>query len=224
VELWFERFDARDRAFVAEVLAFRDANPAAVLVTRLSAREPSRRIEAVAPAETPGYLIERLKAAATPLYLYGAGHVGRALVAILATLPSKVTWIDSREEPFPSAIPAGVEARECESPAEVATEAPPDAIHVVMSHSHALDYEIVRAVLRRGEFAWLGLIGSETKALRFRQRLRAEGLAVDRLVCPIGVSGITSKLPAAIAVAVGAQVLRELEVSQGSVRTTLAQR
>jgi xanthine dehydrogenase accessory factor len=98
-------------------------------------------------------------------------------------------------------------------PVEAARTAPPNTRHLVMTHDHALDYALCREILARDEFAWLGLIGSDSKGARFRSRLRRDGLApeqIDKLVCPIGVEGIASKSPAAIAIAVAAQLLQQL--------------
>jgi xanthine dehydrogenase accessory factor len=89
-------------------------------------------------------------------------------------------------------------------------------MYVVLTHDHALDYSLCHAILRRDAFAWLGLIGSESKAARFRSRLRKDGIApalIEKLVCPIGVTGIESKAPAAIAIAVAAQLLQTLDAS-----------
>ncbi|HEX6361523.1 MAG TPA: xanthine dehydrogenase accessory protein XdhC [Albitalea sp.] len=152
------------------------------------------------------------------LQLYGAGHVGRAIAALLATLDVEVDWIDEREAAFPEALapgapwPAhirrvGVDAVEGE-----VRHAPPGAHYLVLTHSHELDLRIVEAVLRRGDFAFLGLIGSQTKRARFAHRLAARGIApgaLERLTCPIGVPGIAGKAPAVIAVAAVAQLLQQ---------------
>ncbi len=159
-------------------------------------------------------LREEPRPRATPLWLFGAGHVGNALVRVLGGLPFQVTWIDGREGVFPESTPDDVSVLRSDVPESEVPAAPAGAFYLVLTHSHDLDYEIVRVILRRGDFAWAGLIGSETKARRFRQRLAAQGTPSDRiarLVCPIGVAGIDSKLPGAIAVAVAAQVQLELE-------------
>ena len=145
------------------------------------------------------------------LQLYGAGHVGRAIVQLLAGIPCRVTWIDEREAEFgPSTQPPHIE-RLCVEPvhAEVAV-APPGAFFLVLTHSHDLDLAISRAILQRGDFGWFGLIGSRTKRARFERRLQAMGIpaeALARMVCPIGLPGITGKEPELIAVAVVAQLL-----------------
>ncbi len=144
------------------------------------------------------------------LYLFGAGHVGRALVLALAPLPFDVIWIDPREGAFPSVAPSNVVTIQSENPAAEIAEAPSDSFALVMTHSHALDLEIIDAVLRNPSFAYAGLIGSQTKRARFTKRLREAGVSEDRIeamVCPIGVRGIKSKHPSAIAAATATQIL-----------------
>ena len=158
--------------------------------------------------------------APTPLFtlqLYGAGHVGRAIVQLLATLPCQVQWIDAREAEFPAAPSAPQIERLCVEPvqAEVAS-APPGAFYLVLTHSHALDLAITEAILRRGDFAYLGLIGSATKRARFEHRLADRGMPADalaRLTCPIGLPGISGKQPELIAMAVVAQLLQQAAVA-----------
>lgn len=146
------------------------------------------------------------------LQLYGAGHVGRAIVQLLAGLPCRVQWIDEREAEFPSTtLPAHIH-KVCVEPvqAEVAA-APPGAFYLVLTHSHALDLAITQAVLQRGDFAYFGLIGSRTKRARFEHRLRERGVPeplLSRMVCPIGLPGIPGKAPEVVAVAVVAQLLQ----------------
>jgi xanthine dehydrogenase accessory factor len=143
--------------------------------------------------------------------VFGAGHVGKALVKLLADLPCQVTWIDPRPGEFPPALAAGVRQVVAEAPEEEVAGLAPGGDVVVMTHSHALDLQVVEAVLRRGDQRYLGLIGSATKRARFLERLRQRGFpeaALAGLTCPIGVAGIRGKLPAAIAVAVAAQLLQ----------------
>jgi len=147
------------------------------------------------------------------LQLYGAGHVGRAIVRLLAGIPCRVSWIDERDAEFPAeALPGHITITCVDAvQAEVAT-APAGAFYLVLTHSHDLDLAISQAILQRGDFAWFGLIGSRTKRARFEHRLQAMGIAPDvlaRLVCPIGLRGIPGKEPEVIAVAVVAQLLRQ---------------
>jgi xanthine dehydrogenase accessory factor len=145
------------------------------------------------------------------LQLYGAGHVGRAIVRLLEGIDCRVQWIDEREGEFPAEpSPAHIE-RLCVEPveAEVAS-APAGACYLVLTHSHDLDLRITEAILRRGDFSYLGLIGSKTKRARFVHRFEQRGIAgaaLARLTCPIGVPGIVGKEPAVIAIAALAQLL-----------------
>ena len=145
------------------------------------------------------------------LQLYGAGHVGRAIVKLLADIDCRVHWIDERETEFPSGLlPPHIE-RLCVEPvdAEVA-KAAAGSCFLVLTHSHDLDLRITQAVLARGDFAWFGLIGSATKRARFESRLRHRGVndaLLARMVCPIGLPGIRGKEPSVIALAVVAQLL-----------------
>ena len=146
------------------------------------------------------------------LQLYGAGHVGRAIVQLLAGIACRVQWIDEREAEFPAGpLPSHIE-KICVEPvqAEVAS-APPGACYLVLTHSHDVDMAISQAVLQRGDFAYFGLIGSKSKRARFEHRLRHRGITdglIDRMVCPIGVVGVEGKEPEVIAVAVVAQLLQ----------------
>jgi xanthine dehydrogenase accessory factor len=142
--------------------------------------------------------------------LFGAGHIGRALVLALSQLPFDVTWVDPRPEAFPRAVPANVVLKPTPSPAAELDSGPAQSFVVVMTHSHALDFDIVLAALNDGRFPYVGLIGSQTKRARFLSRLRQAGVGeklLPRLVCPIGIAGISSKEPAVIAAAATAELL-----------------
>ena len=151
------------------------------------------------------------------LQLYGAGHVGRAIATLLATLDAAVEWIDEREDEFPArttlgtAWPAHIR-RVCVDAVEGEVRcAPPGAFYLVLTHDHDLDLRITEAILRRGDFGYLGLIGSRTKRQRFLHRFEQRGIApqvLSRMTCPIGVEGITGKEPEVLAVAIVAQLLR----------------
>jgi xanthine dehydrogenase accessory factor len=157
---------------------------------------------------------ERVNPPRQALFLFGAGHVGRALARALHPLDFALTWIDGRESPFPSPPPAGVRTLALAMPELAVDEAPEDTVFLVMAHSHPLDEAVCEAVLRRGDFAYLGLIGSATKRARFAKRLGEAGIApemLERLVCPIGLPGIESKEPAAIAASVTADLLLRRE-------------
>ena len=154
---------------------------------------------------------EAAAAAALPtVLLFGAGHVGRALAAALAPLPLRLRWIDARAGEFPVAPPAGVEVLVTDRPlAEIAGAAAGSAAFV-LTHSHALDFELCASVLERGDFAYLGLIGSATKRAKFVRGLRELGIPGDRIdamACPIGGAALRDKRPAVIAALAAAELL-----------------
>ncbi|RFP10876.1 MULTISPECIES: xanthine dehydrogenase accessory protein XdhC [unclassified Duganella] len=151
------------------------------------------------------------------LLLFGAGHVGAAIVRMLGELPCTVSWIDEREDMFPATIPANVTIEATDAPEALVAAAPAGASYLVMTHSHALDQRLSEAILARADVGWFGLIGSKTKRVQFERRMAARGLPEERIaamVCPIGIAGITNKLPAAIAASVCAQLLMVWEVQQ----------
>ena len=158
----------------------------------------------------------------TPLNLFGGGHVGRALVSVLAPLPFALRWVDSRDEIFPEVVPEGVVCEHSDPVHAAVADMAPGSVVLVMSFSHAEDLDVVAACLTRqrehGDVGFIGLIGSKTKWATFRHRLEARGFSAEelaRVTCPIGVPGITGKAPEVVAVAVAAQVLQW--VSVGSV-------
>jgi xanthine dehydrogenase accessory factor len=156
------------------------------------------------------HVTEMVRRRARPVWLFGAGHVGRALAKVLVDLPFGVTWLDSRYDGFPEEIPAGISHVTAPQLATKVDEAPPATLFLVMTHSHQLDLEVCDRVLRRGDFAFLGLIGSETKKARFVSALKGRGhsaAALERLVCPIGLAQVPGKQPMAIAVSTAAQLL-----------------
>ncbi len=149
-----------------------------------------------------------------PLYLFGAGHVGKALVHVLQNLPFAITWIDGRPDSFAHSVRQGVHKAHTPDPIAMVKNAPENAVFLVMTHDHDLDYAIIRQILKRDDFRFAGLIGSKTKRARFVQRLGREGVsetALARLTCPIGLLDIPGKAPEAIAVAVAGQLLTLLE-------------
>ena len=154
---------------------------------------------------------EDAKTSSTPVFLFGAGHVGRALVLALAPLPFSVSWIDSRAAQFPQLSPAKCKKMLSDDPPAELAAAPDSALILVMTHSHPLDLAIAAEALRQDRFGYVGLIGSETKKARFLSQMRAAGLTLrqlDRRVCPIGVPGVTGKAPAVIAASVAVQLLQ----------------
>nr|WP_294529703.1 xanthine dehydrogenase accessory protein XdhC [uncultured Rhodopila sp.] len=158
-------------------------------------------------------LFEVLRPPRLHVALFGAGHVGKALVKLLADLPCRVTWIDARPEALPANLPPNVTPVRTAEPARAVEALPAACIVLVMTHDHQLDFDIVSAALRRPGFTAVGVIGSETKRARFSGRLIRAGIpraAIERLICPIGVPGIEGKEPAVVAVSIAAQILQLL--------------
>jgi len=155
-----------------------------------------------------------------PVALFGGGHVGAALGRLLATLPFAVRWIDSRDGVFPPALPAQIDCEHSEPVHDAVTQLAPGTRVLIMSFSHAEDFDIVIACLKRvrekNDLPFVGLIGSKTKWATFRHRLEARGFTepeLARITCPIGIEGIGGKEPEVIAVAVAAQLLQNLEAT-----------
>jgi xanthine dehydrogenase accessory factor len=172
------------------------------------------KFERISAADAPA-LKQRLLANGQPLALFGGGHVGRALVNVLSTLPYNVQWVDSRDEIFPAQLPPNVVCEHSDPVHAAVADLPSGASVLVMSFSHAEDLDVVAACLKRqrlhGDLKFVGLIGSKTKWATFQHRLEAKGFTAEELAfitCPIGVSGITGKEPEVIAVSVAAQLLQ----------------
>lgn len=160
------------------------------------------------------WLLDACLAVRPQLFLFGAGHVGTAIVKALSDLPCRIVWVDERGDMFPDVQSANVSIEVTDIPETMVDHAPSGASFLVMTHSHALDQSLSAHILRRNDVAWFGLIGSKTKRKQFEHRLQEHGISVQRLatmVCPIGLPGITSKEPAVIAASVSAQLLQVWE-------------
>lgn len=229
VQVWLERYVVTDLPILRSAEEATARTPAVLMTTLANPRIERRVLRHPALDERARHMIragksielvddggnvtlrERLDRPRPSIWLYGAGHVGQSVSRVLAALPIQLTWIDSRAELLPAELSPSVHIELANDPVATVADAPPGTRFVVMTHSHALDYQLCKAVLARGDQAWLGLIGSTSKSVRFRSRLLDDGISQDRvagLVCPIGVSGIESKLPAVIAVSVAAQLLQ----------------
>ncbi|MEZ5933727.1 MAG: xanthine dehydrogenase accessory protein XdhC [Alphaproteobacteria bacterium] len=227
---WMEPLRAFVRAEAPSVLASRiEGEPAGkVLVTAdqvMGAVPPDGLVEAArkllqkpinAGARIWGnpasgrYLLEQTPGRNGHILLIGAGHVGKAMAHILGTLPFAVTWADNRPDQYPDDIAANITVRCTPHLERAIDEAPAGSIYLVMTYSHDLDYALCARVLQRGDFRYLGLIGSRTKRAKFEKTMADLGIdpaLVARTVCPIGLPGIGSKQPAVIAVATAAQIL-----------------
>lgn len=186
-----------------------DASQMPLAVRRLRDRARSRG-DIPAPQLVQGWMVEPLARPRRQLWLWGAGHVGRALAQVMAPLPDlAITWIDTAPDRFPEAPPPGPRLLPVAAPENAVALAPPAAEHLILTFSHALDLELCHRLLSHG-FAACGLIGSTTKWARFRSRLAALGHrpeAIARITCPIGDPAL-GKHPQAIAVGVAAAFLR----------------
>jgi xanthine dehydrogenase accessory factor len=229
VLLTIERFGAAD---VPGIAPLAEAEARDGVVTTLATVRPDGRLERrlADAADGPAYAVqpdgqvrERFGTEPTPFYLFGAGHVGRALSVALAPLPFLVTWMDARPGAIPDASAVNVTGIREGDPVDLLGRAPDGAFIAIMTHSHALDLDLAIAALQADRFAYVGLIGSATKRARFTGAMRKMGMAaerIDRLVCPIGLTAIRDKAPAAIAAAVVAQVLMAREETQSTASRT----
>lgn len=215
--MWTEVYDALPEP-VAGVIA-RGPGDMPLAVKRVLAAARGQGLRPVAGLVS-GWLVEPVAEAERQVWVWGAGHVGRALVSVLAPLPGiAVTWVDVGVERFPDAVPEGVTVVPAADPAVLADHAPAGAEHLVLTFSHALDLELCHRLLSRG-FRGLGLIGSTTKWARFRSRLGGlghEASAIGRIRCPIGDPRL-GKHPQAIAVGVVAEMLRASQATVGEKR------
>lgn len=172
-----------------------------------------RLVRAADRAELQHKLAEQL----APVALFGAGHVGAALVQVLAPLPLQLIWVDSREAVFPAQLPANVVAEHSDPIEAAVADLPAGCSVFIFTHNHQQDLQLTQACLQRlrssNDLGLIGLIGSATKHASFAHRLAERGFGDDefaRIICPIGLPGITGKAPEVIAVAVAAQLLQYL--------------
>lgn len=144
------------------------------------------------------------------LDIYGAGHVSQALISILAQLPLRIRWIDSRSDIFPAQLPSNVCKIVDEEPARQVNHATKSSAFLILTHSHQLDFELCQAIIKRGDALWLGVIGSQTKSKKFQHKLSHRGFSaeqIQQMICPIGLSQVQGKLPMEVAVSIAAQLI-----------------
>ena len=142
--------------------------------------------------------------------IFGAGHVGRAVVKVLGECEARVDWIDARVEQFPETSPGNVQQLSLEQPESYVSELSDQTLVLVLTHDHALDYRLLKSLLDETEIGYIGLIGSQTKADRFRGRLRHDGIPSSedrRWRCPVGLDSVKGKLPMEVAVSIVSEVL-----------------
>jgi len=220
VLLTIEKFAAADAEMIAPlaeaeqrqgiVATIATPTPDGRLARRLALGNEARSPRPAYEVQSDGRVYERFGEEPSAFWLFGAGHVGRALTVALAPLPFAVTWVDTRPGAIPEQFPANVTAITQGNPVALLRKVGNGAFIAVMTHSHALDLDLVIAALQADRFAYVGLIGSATKRARFASAMQKMGMAADvvgKLVCPIGLTMIRDKAPAAIAASVAAQVL-----------------
>lgn len=215
-----ETFGAGDLDAVRELAAAEKAGPFVTMSQMTEQGRIAREIRNGEVGDLDGAegprqrFVERFGELRKTVLLFGAGHVGRAVALALSQLPFSVRWIDSRTDQFPDFVPANVIPVRTDAPEREIDAAPSGAFAVIMTHSHPLDYSIAAAALRRADLGFVGLIGSATKRARFASQAQRLGISepqIARLVCPIGLPGISDKEPSIIAAAVAAQLLIERE-------------
>jgi xanthine dehydrogenase accessory factor len=226
VTLLTEIYDAeRLAALDGETIIARGPGDMPLAVKRLTTCARNQGVD-LRPRMVQGWFVEPVAQPTRPVWILGAGHVGRALVDVLTPLPEfEITWVDTAPNRFPDIIPDGVNALPARDPLRVVPLAPQDAAHLILTYSHALDLSLCDALLRHG-FGFAGLIGSETKKARFTSRLRKMGHSdaqISRICCPIGQKSL-GKHPQAIAVGVTAQLLSLSTTKSGALcpRTSFA--
>ena len=153
---------------------------------------------------------------AMPLDVYGAGHVAHALMQILQDLPLRIRWIDSRADLFPAQSMKNIRYCVDEEPCELVRSAAKQSAFLILTHNHQLDFALTEAILKRGDARWLGVIGSDTKAKRFRQRLAAKGFSAADMAfmqSPVGLEAVSGKLPMEVAVSMAGAIINEYQRS-----------
>ncbi|SBS29757.1 XdhC and CoxI family protein [Marinomonas aquimarina] len=155
-------------------------------------------------------LFEHFSERGKDVWLFGAGHVAKAMVPLLAELPLRVHWVDSRAEQFPEHIPENVQQCLSDDPVGELSRATAGSYMLVLTHNHQLDYELTEAALKRGDLGFIGVIGSDTKALRFRQRLSHRQFSeadIAKLTCPVGLAQVPGKRPMEVAISIAGQLI-----------------
>jgi xanthine dehydrogenase accessory factor len=209
VTLLTEHYDARSLPTLdARSVIARGPGDMPLAVKRVLDRARARG-EKTDPALLNGWMVETISPPKHPVWIWGAGHVGRALIDVLAPVPEiSLTWIDTGPDRFPAQIPDGVHKLPTPVPATAMPLAPRQAAHLVLTYSHEIDLALCHAALSHG-FGFCGLIGSVTKWARFRKRLRMLGhtdAQIDAICCPIGQKAF-GKHPQAIAISTASQLL-----------------
>jgi xanthine dehydrogenase accessory factor len=221
VRLLVERIDGASRPWLDAAEQARQAREPFRLQADIDGSDLQRSVQSAAGEDsadnsprTPIPEVRRLSELMRPvrpkLVIFGAGHVGRAVARAFAPLPFDLEWLASREDLRPEAGGTHADILSEDELEACIEAAPAGTLFAIFTHSHDLDYRLTRAALAKGDFGYLGLIGSRTKRARFDSRLRADAITdaqLARLTCPIGIPILRSKAPAVIAVALAAELL-----------------
>ena len=202
--------DPTKKIVVTELGAYRHSGESEDSVVDRARRNLGSHREA---QRVDAWFLERVGCTGFNVAVFGAGHVGSAVVRSLCALDCEIRWIDARPGMF-GEMPRNLRAVQCGQPAAEVDRMPPGSCYLVMTHDHDLDFDICQRVLERGDAAYCGMIGSRSKRRRFVERYRVNGLepeVISQLVCPIGIGAIRGKKPAEIAISVSAQVLHAYE-------------
>ena len=153
------------------------------------------------------------------LDIHGAGHISHALILILAQLPIRIRWIDSRADIFPQQVPSNVEKIVDEEPVQLVSSAAANSAFLILTHNHQLDFELCQAIIKRDDSRWLGVIGSSTKSKKFQHRLAHRGFSseqIKQMTCPIGLPQVQGKLPMEVAVSVAGELIELYQSMQSA--------
>ena len=222
VTLLTEVFDAaRIAQLNGETVVTRGPGEMPLAVKRLTACARNQGVD-LRPRMVQGWFVEPVAQPTQPVWIWGAGHVGRALGDVLHPIPEiEISWVDTAPNRFPDIIPERVNALPARDLLRIVPHAPETAVHLILTYSHALDLSLCDALLHHG-FGFTGLIGSDTKKARFTSRLRKMGHSdaqISRICCPIGQKSL-GKHPQAIAVGVAAQLLSLATTKSGALCPT----
>ena len=207
MSLLLEKFTAKQAGDLAALSAASDDKT--MLLHPLGSGQPLQRQAAAKSSDMAAVFLAPIMPRQIPLFIYGAGHVSRALIPRLDGLGFEIFLVDIDASRFPDERGAGVQKLLATAPETIARRAPSGAVHLVMTHSHHLDEVICLQLLTHGNFAYLGLIGSKSKRARFTRRLAAAGVTpamLDLLICPVGIDEIQGKSPARVALSIAAQL------------------
>jgi xanthine dehydrogenase accessory factor len=146
------------------------------------------------------------------VFLFGAGHVGRALAMALRPLPFRTKVIETRAGEL-ACLADGIAGLVTPMPEAMVGDIGPGGAAVISTHDHALDFLIAEQALQRSDLAYVGMIGSKTKRGVFAGFLKDHGhdaSLIERLVLPIGSGKVADKRPEVIAALVAAELVRAL--------------